>query len=109
MPHYICTKVVIVLQVSKMDSLNSSCTQTHNFGSMGITANFIFPLFFQFSSLFLPNDIGKCEIGNQGVLEDCISRLHILLNLFIFDGRVKTKLSMMAFLYWGEFVKNSIE
>ena len=36
-----------------------------------------------------------------------ISRLYILLDLLIFNGTAKTKLAMLAFLYYGEFVKNS--
>ena len=63
----------------------------------------------QFSRLFATNDISKCEIRNQGIHEDYISRLHTLLKYLIFNGRAKTKLAMLAFLYCVEFVKNSIE
>ena len=44
---------------------------------------------------------------NQRVHEDNISRLFALLGYLIFNGRTKTKLAMLAFLYCGEFVKNS--
>ena len=67
------------------------------------------PIHLQFSSLFASNDVSKREIGNQGVLEDYISRLHIWLDLLIFDLRAKMKLTILAFLCWREFVKNSIE
>ena len=61
-----------------------------------------------FFSLFAPTDASKYEIRNQGVYEDFISRLNTLLDYLIFNGRAKTKLAMLAFLYCGEFVKNSI-
>ena len=32
--------------------------------------------------------------------------LHALLDLLIFNGRAKTKLAMLAILYYGHFVKN---
>ena len=35
--------------------------------------------------------------------------LHALLDQSIFNDGAKTKLAMLAFLYCGEFVKNSIE
>ena len=61
----------------------------------------------QFSSLFATNDISKCEIRKQGIHEDYISGSHALLEMFYFNGRAKTKLAMLAFLYCAEFVKNS--
>ena len=59
-------------------------------------------------SLFASTDVRKCEIRMQGAYEDYISRLHILLDLFIFNGTAKMKLAMLEFLFCGEFVKNSI-
>ena len=55
-------------------------------------------VFFQFSSLFPPTDVRKCEIRNQGAHENCISRLHILLVDYwlIFNSMVKMKLVMLA-------------
>ena len=38
------------------------------------------PIYLQFSSLFAPIDVSKCEIRNQGVHEDYISGLHALLD-----------------------------
>ena len=58
---------------------------------------------------FQSTDARKYEIRNQGVHEDYISRLNTLLHYLIFNGRAKTKLAMLAFLYCGEFVKNSIQ
>ena len=78
--------------------------QSHKVGNVGVIANFVFPYF---SPLFATNDVIKCEIRNQGIHDDYISRLHALCELFIFNGRAKTKLAMLAFLYYGEFVKNS--
>ena len=47
----------------------------------------------------------KLEIkGHRG---NTNSRLYMLLDLLIFNGTAKTKLAMMSFLYYGEFVKNS--
>ena len=42
------------------------------------------------------------------VCEDCISRLYSKLDRSIFDGRAKTKLAMLAFMYCREFVKTRI-
>ena len=64
-------------------------------------------IYLQFSSLFAPTVLSKCEIRNQGVHEDYISRLNALLEYSSFNGRAKTKLAMLAFLYCVEFVKNS--
>ena len=49
----------------------------------------------------------KCKIRNQGVYEDHILRLNAKLNSLILNGSAKTKLAMLAFLYYGEIVKNS--
>ena len=57
----------------------------------------------QFSSLFAPTNVSKCEVGNQNY----ISKLHILLDKVIFNDTPESKLAMLAFLYCGEFVKNS--
>ena len=65
------------------------------------------PIYLQFSSLFAPTVVSKCEIRNQGVHEDYVSRLHALLEQLIFKARDKTKLAMLAFLHCGEIVKNS--
>ena len=64
-------------------------------------------IYLQFSSLFATNDASKCEIRNQGIHQDYISRLHASSAQLIFNGRAKTKLAMLAFLCCGEFVKNS--
>ena len=47
------------------------------------------------------------KLEANGVYEDFISRLKTLLDKMIFDGRTETKLTILAFLYCGEFVKNS--
>ena len=65
----------------------------------------IFAVFFFICSKYF----SKCEIRNQGVHEDHISGLNALLEQLIFDGRAKMKLAMLAFLYCGDFVKNSIQ
>ena len=65
------------------------------------------PIFLQFSSVFIPTDVNKWEIRNQGVNEDYISRLYALLDWLIFNAKAKTKLAMLPFLYWRPFVKNS--
>ena len=38
-----------------------------------------------------------------------MSKLHTSLVWLIFSGRVKTKLKMLTFSYYGGFVKNSID
>ena len=66
----------------------------------------IFAVFF---SLFARKDGSKCEIPYQWENKDYILRLKTsLLHFFISNGRAKTKLAILAFLYCGEFVKNSI-
>ena len=61
------------------------------------------------SSLFTPIDVSKCEIRCQLVQEHYISRLQTsfisLVNSLY--GTAKTKLTILAFLYCGEFLKNS--
>ena len=38
-----------------------------------------------------------------------VSKLHAVLKQLIFVDRAKTMLAILAFLYWGEFVKNSVD
>ena len=64
-------------------------------------------IYLQLSSLFVPTVFSKCEFRNQGVHEDYMSRLNALLEWLIFNGRAKTKLAMLAFLYCVKFLKNS--
>ena len=68
----------------------------HNIGNNGINANFVLP-YLQFSSLFAPDEVCKCEIQYQWVLELCILKLPSSLILFISNDRAKT----MPFLYCG--------
>ena len=44
----------------------------------------------------------------KGFYEDYISMLHAFFDLLTFNDRAKMKLAILAFLYCGEFVKNSI-
>ena len=67
------------------------------------------PTYFQFSSLFAPYDVSKCDTRYQWIQTDYISILKTLLFLFISNGRAKTKLAILAFLYCEEFVKNPNE
>ena len=53
-------------------------------------------------SFLAPPDFSKCELKNQGVLEDYISRLCTLLDQCISKGTAKTKLAKLAFLYCGD-------
>ena len=66
------------------------------------------PIYLQCSSLFAPTDASKYKITNQGIYKDYISIINVMLDWLIFNGRAKTKLAMLAFLYCREFVKNSI-
>ena len=66
-------------------------------------------IFFQFPPLFAPSDVSKCRIRYQWGLEDKTSRLQTLLVLFFHNSIAKTKLAMLAFLYYIEFVKTSID
>ena len=65
------------------------------------------PIYLWFFSLFFPTDVRFLEIRSQGVYEDYVSKLNALLDWVILNGRAKTKLAMLAFLYCGKFVKNS--
>ena len=51
-----------------------------------------------YSSLFIPTDVSKYEMKNQGVHKDYTSRLCALLELLFFNIRAKTK-------YYAEFVQ----
>ena len=62
----------------------------------------------QFSSLFALYDASKCKIRYQWVQEDYIWKLQNLLFFFFSNGTAKTKLAILAFLCYGEFVKTSI-
>ena len=62
-----------------------------------------------FSSLWAPSDVSKCEIRDQGVCEDYISKVPSKLDQLICNGIAKVKLAMLVSLSWGEFVKNSVE
>ena len=64
-------------------------------------------MYLQFLSLFTSTGASKCEIRNEGIIEDCTLRLNATLDWLIFNGRAKTKLAMLPFLYYGEIVKNS--
>ena len=50
-------------------------------------------IYLQFSFLFVPTDVIKYEIRNQGVYEVYISRLNALLDQLVFNGRAKTNLA----------------
>ena len=67
----------------------------------------LLPTFMLIYSLFVPIDVSKYEIGNQGVYENYISRIQISLDELILNDTAKTKSAMLAFLYCREFVKNS--
>ena len=43
------------------------------------------------------------------VKEDYVSRLQTSLVQFVYDGIAKMRLAILALLYCGEFVKNSIK
>ena len=50
----------------------------------------------------------EVKLRNRKVYQDYISRLNALLDQWIFDGRAKTSLAMLVFLYSRKFVKNCI-
>ena len=39
--------------------IHSSFSQTHKIGNIGIIANFVYPMYLQFPSLFVPYDVSK--------------------------------------------------
>ena len=62
--------------------------------------------YLQFPTLLGHNNVSKYEIIYQWVTENCISRLYSSLVQLISNGTVKTKFAVLAFLYYGEIVKN---
>ena len=62
----------------------------------------------QFPSLFATIDVSKYEIRNQWECYHYILRSNATLDSLILINGTKTKLVMLAFLYCGEIVKNSI-
>ena len=105
------------MELSRLDTLCSTVVYTNGVSFVFFTmtqswqcwhCQLCTPIYLQFSSLFAITVVIKCKIRNQGVHEDYISRLHALLkNSYFFNGRAKTKLAMLAFLYCIDFVKNS--
>ena len=90
---------------SPFRSFYSSFSQIHK---VGIVANFVFPYtYLQCSSLFSPTDESMSKVRNQGIGGGFFSRLQTSLVQLILNRRVTTKLAILAFLYCGEFVKNS--
>ena len=64
------------------------------------------PIHLQFVAKLGHCDVSKCEIICQWVWQNCSSMLYTSLVQLFSNGTAKTKL---AFLYCGEFVKNSID
>ena len=79
----------------------------HNIGNNAINANFVLPyiIHLQFSSLFTPHEVSKCEIKSHWVLKVFILKLLSLLILLISNVRAKTNLAILSFLYCGDFLK----
>ena len=47
--------------------MHSGFSQTHKFGNIAIIANSVFPYILQFSSLFTPCNVSKCELKYQWI------------------------------------------
>ena len=82
-------------------------------GNNGINANIVFLglfvlgacIYLQFSSIFGPHDVRKCDVRCQSV----DFRLNFMVTDIIgFIGIAKMRLAILAFLYFGEFVKMSM-
>ena len=71
-------------------------------GNVGIIANFVFSYICSFL-LYLHQPM---LVNVKLEAKDYISRLHTLLDLLIFNGTAKMKLTMLEFLCCGELVKN---
>ena len=78
--------------------------EAHKISNIVITANFLF-LYLYLPSLFAHCKISKFEIQCLWVPEDYISRLQTSLVLLILNGTAEMKLTILAFLYCGEFVR----
>ena len=63
-------------------------------------------IYLQLPSLFATCDGSKYEIRYQWIWYNYISRLQTSLAWLLFNGTMKTKLAILAFLYCKEFVKN---
>ena len=66
----------------------------HKFDNIGVIGNFVFPCSFLFYLQYMI--FRKSEI-----------RLQTSLVLLLSDATTKTKLTILSFLYFGEFMKNS--
>ena len=65
----------------------------------------VIPISWLFSPLLAPYDVNKCEIRYHGVQVYYILRLQISLISFISQETAKTKLAILSFLYYREFVE----
>ena len=70
----------------------SKFLQTHKVGNVGIIAHFVFSYISRFFSVFVPIDVSKCKIRNQGIYNDKTS--FFPLDELILNGRAKTKLAI---------------
>ena len=83
---------------------NSGFSRTHKIVIIGIIANFVFPYFCSFLLYLHHIILVNVTLNISGYY---ISRLQTLLVLLISNGTVETKFAILAFLYSGEFVKNT--
>ena len=98
------------ISITTSEQISIAIRDFHKHTKLAILAKckFCIPIYLQFPSLFL-HYVSKCEITYQCVQENYISKLQTSLVQFVSDGTAKIKLAILAFLYCGEFVKNSIE
>ena len=97
--------LIIDLCLWRKINVYSSFSKTHNIGNIGIIANLIVPYICSFLLYLYYFTLVNVKLD---VHEDYILKLQISLVLFISNGKAKTKLVILAFLYCGEFVKNSL-
>ena len=80
----------------------------HNIGNNGINANLVLLYICSFLLYLLQMKLLNSKL-NISVLKVCIIKLQSSLILVISNGRAKTKLTTLSFLYCGEFMKTLIQ
>ena len=100
----LCLSPPITVTLSGFSQTHSTFSHSHKVGNNGIVANFVFPFICSFLHYFELEVLVNVKLDGK---RDYISMLETLLVLLILNGTAKKKLTILAFLYCGEFVKTS--
>ena len=81
-------------------------SQMHKIGNNGINANFVLLYIYSFLLYFHQVGLANMKLNISGFWR-CILKFQSSLVLFTSYCRAKTKLAILPFLYYGEFMKTS--